>query len=164
MIDFVLLDELNKKMIEENLALKHTSHYNKKYTNLVQKLVYTYKEYNREWMKIYEPSINGFETLIHYMISKDKSHYILDDPVNNGFQPYYTFLANWLYHELIKYDHEIEKKSIITTFKSLSTDMKDILKKYNVKDITINVTKDKDYRQGSKIGSDRYIAKVNLFL
>ena len=103
-----------------------------------------------EWMRIYHPSLNGFEEVLKMMkMCTMDTFEVLDPPKNyliNGFSYY---LTEWMCKELNLNPLESE---IILTNDDLTFDMKRIIKKYDIKNVNITI----------KIDSQRYISIFSL--
>ncbi len=157
MIDLDLINNLNDQIRIINLKISYTGSYNKNYRKLHINLQSLQEQLVNEWMKIYEPSFNGFETVIIYMINGGMTKYNICDPPYNS---KYTYsLANWLYDKLITN----QKTTKEFTFNMLPNELKDILIKYDIKNATIKLTKLKEYRiTARKVGIDRYEAKIKF--
>lgn len=151
MIDLKLVGILNEQIRVKNLVISHTSRYSNNYIKLHKDLEDLQKQLGNEWMKLYDPSIYGFETLIGYMVDRNMTEYNLSDPPHNS--KYTYFLAHWLYGQL--------NTDKFITFNSLPSELKDVLMKHGIKDVTIELKKQKDYRPTvRKVGVDMYEAKI----
>ena len=152
MVDLELVSTLDEQIRVKNLVISYTGLYSNNYMQLHKDLQNLQEQLGNEWMKLYDPNINGFETLVKYMIGKGAREYHLSDPPYNA--KYTYFLANWLYDQLYT-------NSLIVAFNSLPSDMKDILIKHGIKNVTIELKKEKEYRPTArKVGVDRYEAKI----
>ncbi len=89
MIDLKLVGILDEQIRMKNLVISHTSRYSNNYMQLHKDLQDLQKQLCNEWMKLYDPSINGFGALVGYMIGRNMTEYNLIDPPHNNKYTYF---------------------------------------------------------------------------